>query len=52
MIVASHKKRVDVVLKMGHELLEVSSSLRKEKVELEKKLLSQLLELQKALDEV
>ena len=52
MIVAGHKKRVNGILKKGRELLKVSSSLRKDKVELEEKLLSQLLELQKALEEV
>ena len=51
-IVAGHKKRVDDVLKEDRELLEASSSLRKEKIRLEEKLLSWLLELQKALDEV
>ena len=51
-IVADHKKRVDDVLKKGRELLEVSSSLRKEKAELEEKLLNWLLELQKTLKEV
>jgi len=49
---ASHKKRVDNILQKSHELLEASSSLRREKVELEEKLLSRLLELQKALKEV
>ena len=47
-----HKKRVDDVLQMGRELLEVNSSLRRKKVELKEKLLSRLLELQKALEEV
>ena len=47
-----HKKRVDDVLQKGRELLEVSSSLRRKKVELKEKLLSRLLELQKALEEV
>ena len=46
-IMAGHKKRVDNVLQKGHELLEVSSLLRKEKMELEEKLLDQLLELQR-----
>jgi len=41
-----------MVLQKACELLEVSSSLRREKVELEEKLLSQLLEFQKALEEV
>ena len=44
-LVAEHKKRVDDVLKKDHELLEASSSSRKEKVELEEKLLNRLLEL-------
>ena len=47
-----HKKRVDNILQKGRKLLEASSSLRREKVELEEKLLSQLLELQKVLKEV
>ena len=47
-----HKKRVDDVLQKGRELLEVSSSLRRKKVELKEKLLSRLLELQEALEEV
>ena len=51
-IVASHKKRVDDILKEGRELLEMSSSLRKEKNDLEEKLLCRLLELHKALEEV
>ena len=38
---------MDEVLQKGHELLEVSASLREEKIELEE-LLSWLLELQKA----
>jgi len=50
--VTGHKKRVDNVLQKGYELLEVSSSLRREKVELEEKLLSRRLELQKPLEEV
>ena len=45
-------KRVNDVLQKGRELLEASSSLRREKVELDKKLLSWLLALQKALEEV
>ena len=45
-IVAGHKKRVDDVLKKGCELLEASSSLRKEKAKLEEKHLNRLLELQ------
>jgi len=52
MIMAGLRKRVDGVLQKGHELLEVSSSLRREKVDLEKKLLSRLLKLQKASEEV
>jgi len=40
MIVASLKKRVDDVFQKGRKLLEASSSLRREKVELEDKLLS------------
>ena len=40
------------ILQKGHELLEASSSLRRKKVKLEEKLLSRLLELQKALEEV
>ena len=44
-----HKKIVDDVLKKGRV---ASSSLRKEKNDLEEKLLSRLLELQKALEEV
>ena len=51
-IMDGHRKRVGGVLQKGRELLEVSSSLRREKVELEEKLLSRLLELQKALEEV
>ena len=47
-----HKKRVDGVLQKGRELLEASSSSRREKIKLEKKILSWLLELQKALKEV
>jgi len=39
-IMAGLRKRVDRVLQKGHELLEASSSLRREKVELEEKLLS------------
>ena len=39
-IVADHKKRVNDVLQKGHELLKVRFSLRREKVELEEKLLS------------
>lgn len=46
------RKRVDRVLQKERELLEASSSLRREKVELEEKLLSRLLELQKALEVV
>ena len=49
-IIAGLKKRVDGILKKGCELLEASSLLRKEKVELEEKLLNRLLELQKALE--
>ena len=45
MIFASHKKRVDNVLQKGRKLLEASSLLRREKVELEENLLGQLLEL-------
>ena len=52
MTVASLRKKVDGVLKKGHELLEASSSLRREKVELKEKLLSQLLKLQKVSEEV
>ena len=47
-----HKKRVDDVLQKSLELLEASYSLRREKIELEEKLLGRLLELQKALEEV
>ena len=43
---------MDGVLKKRRELLEASSSLRKEKNDLEEKLLSRLLELQKALEKV
>ena len=50
-IMAGHKMKVNDVLKKGRELLEASSSLRKEKAELEEKLLKRLLELQKALEE-
>jgi len=49
---ASYKKRVDDILQKERELLEARSWLRREKVELEDKLLSQLLELLKALEEV
>ena len=49
---AGLRKRVDGVLQKGHELLEVSASLRREKIKLEEKLISQLFELQKALEEV
>ena len=49
---ACHKKRVDDVLQKGCDLLEASFSLRREKVELEEKLLSRLLELQKAMEGV
>ena len=49
---AGHKKRVDNVFQKGCELLEASSSLKREKIELEEKLLSRLLELQKVLEEV
>ena len=49
---ASHKKRVDDILQKGRELLEASSSLRREKIKLEEKILGWLLELQKALKEV
>ena len=52
MTVVSLRKRIYGVLQKGCELLEVSASLRREKVELEEKLLSRLLELQKALEEV
>ena len=52
MIVASLRKRVDGFLQKGRELLVASASLREEKVKLEEKLLSRLLELQKALEEV
>ena len=52
MIMAGHKKRVDDVLQNSPELLEASYSLRREKIELEEKLLGRLLELQKALEEV
>ena len=51
-IVAGHKKRVNDVFKKGRELLEASSSLRKNKAKLKEKLLNWLLELQKALEEV
>jgi len=47
MIEAGLEKMVDGVLQKGCELLEVSASLREDKVELEEKLLSQLLELQR-----
>jgi len=50
MTVAGLRKRVDGVLQKGCELLVVSASLREKKVELEEKLLSRLLELQKALE--
>jgi len=43
---------VDGILQKGREQLELSSSLRREKIDLEKKLLGRLLELQKALEEV
>jgi len=46
------KKKMDGVLQKGRQLLDTSSSLRREKVELEEKLLSQLLELQKVLEKV
>jgi len=38
--VVGHKKRVDDILNKGRELLEASSSLRKEKSKLEEKLLN------------
>ena len=43
---------MDGIHQKGRELLETSASLRKEKVELEEKLLSRLLELQKTSEEV
>ena len=52
MIVVGHKKRVDDIFQKGRELLEASSSLRREKIELKEKLLGWLLELQKVLEEV
>ena len=48
MTVAGLRKRVDEVLQKGRELFEVNSTLSEEKIELEEKLLSWLLELQKA----
>jgi len=52
MTAAGLRKRVNGVLQKGRELLEASSSLKSEKIDLEEKLLSQFLELQKALEEV
>jgi len=52
MIVVGHKKRVDDIFQKGRELLEASSSLRREKIELKEKHLGWLLELQKVLEEV
>jgi len=52
MTVADLRKRVDGVLQKGRELLEVSASLREKKIKLEEKLMSWLLELQKAWEEV
>ena len=52
MTMAGLMKRADGVLQKRRELLEASASLRGEKVDLEEKLLSQLLKLQKMLEEV
>jgi len=52
MTVAGIRKRTDKVLQKGRKPLETSASLREKKVELEEKLLSRLLELQKSLEEV
>ena len=48
MIVAGLQRKLDGILQKGRELLEMSVELREEKLDVEEKLLSRLLELQKA----